>query len=195
MLTQLSTIKSRLAIPDLDTTYDALLTTAASALSARFDKECNRTFARTEGATFEFDAGDTELTPPCYPIEAVTKWEAKTSELDGWIEKSGADYLIRSGCVISLRWPTLYSPPSSQARITYTGGYVLPGTEPGPGQAPLPADIQQACVEQIAFWFQNRDHLGLKTYWPSGTAYYQFAAFDLLDSVKTTLKKHTRWSI
>ncbi len=196
MLTQLSTVKSRLAIPEADTTNDALLTSAIKALSARFDKECNRTLARTEAATFEFDPADTELAPPCYPLESVTNWEAKTSEADGWQEKTGVTHLLRSGCIISLAQPlsTLNRQPAT-ARVTYTGGYVLPGMVPAPGQTPLPDDLEQACVEQIAFWYQNKDHLGLKTYWPSSVAYYQFATFDLLDSVKSVLKKHTRCSI
>jgi hypothetical protein len=84
---------------------------------------------------------------------------------------------------------------STIARVTYTGGYILPGTDPAPGQTPLPDDLEQACVEQVAYWFQNREHLGLKTYWPSGAAYQQFAALDLLDSVKTTLAHHRRWSL
>jgi hypothetical protein len=37
MLTTLSTLKSRLPIPEADTTNDALLTSAIKALSARFD--------------------------------------------------------------------------------------------------------------------------------------------------------------
>jgi hypothetical protein len=44
-------------------------------------------------------------------------------------------------------------------------------------------------------WFQNREHLGLKTYWPSGAAYQQFATFHLLDSVKATLSHYRRWSL
>lgn len=50
MLTQLSTVKSRLAIPDADTTSDALLTAAIKAVSARVDKETNRALARTVDA-------------------------------------------------------------------------------------------------------------------------------------------------
>jgi len=64
MLTQLSVLKARLALLPTDTTYDALLTSAILAVSARFDKETNRTLARTENATYEFDQGDTELSPP-----------------------------------------------------------------------------------------------------------------------------------
>jgi hypothetical protein len=59
----------------------------------------------------------------------------------------------------------------------------------------LPDDLEQAAVEQVAFWFQNKERLGLKTYWPSGDAYRQFAALDLLDSVKATLTHYRRWSL
>src|SRR5437016_14618066 len=43
MLTQLSTVKTRLAVVVTD--YDDLLTNAIKAVSARFDKETNRTLA------------------------------------------------------------------------------------------------------------------------------------------------------
>ncbi len=46
MLVQLPAVKSRLAIPDTDPQHDALLTAAIEALSARFDKETNRTLAQ-----------------------------------------------------------------------------------------------------------------------------------------------------
>ena len=59
MLTQLSTVKSRLALTVTD--YDDLLTNAIKAISARFDKETNRTLSRTTTATHEFDAADTEI--------------------------------------------------------------------------------------------------------------------------------------
>ena len=88
MLTQLSTVKSRLGLLDTDTQYDALLTNAIKAVSARFDRETNRTLARTVDATFEFPAQDTELTPACYPIETVTKFELKTDEPTGWLEQT-----------------------------------------------------------------------------------------------------------
>jgi hypothetical protein len=197
MLTELTTVKRRLSIPDADTTSDALLTSAIKALSARFDKETNRALARTVSATQEFPGDDTEITLVCYPVETVTKFETKSTEAEGWQEKTAVDYLIRSSCVISLNSPfsILLSSATSLARVTYTGGYVLPGTTLEPGQSPLPDDLEQACVEQVAFWFQNKDRLGLKTFWPSADAYRQFAALDLLDSVKATLAHYRRWSL
>ena len=91
MLTQLSTVKSRLALPLGDTSYDALLTSAITAVSSRFDRETNRTLARTENATCEFDPDDTEIIVPCYPIETVTKFELKSTEAAGWQDQPGLE--------------------------------------------------------------------------------------------------------
>ena len=59
MLTLLSTVKARLAIDEFDLTYDTILTNAINAISFRFDKETNRTLARTVNISQEFDATDT----------------------------------------------------------------------------------------------------------------------------------------
>src|SRR5216684_8029704 len=173
MLTQLSTVKSRLALVVTD--YDDLLTNAIKAVSARFDKECNRTLARTASVTHEFDATDSEVLPPCYPVESVTKFELKSNETDGWSEQTSVQYLIRRQCVISLSSP-LRTPSSAlcTARIQYAGGYVLPGDTPAAGQTALPDDLEQAAVEQVAYWFRNRDKSDLIRSWPHFGTYETF---------------------
>ena len=200
MLTQLATVKARLALTVSD--YDELLTGAIKGVSARFDRECNRAFARTVNATHEFDAGALELRPECYPIESVSKFELKANETDGWTEQTGVEFLIRRQCVISLRHslsslPSTLSPlpTSCLGRVTYTGGYVLPGTMPGAGQTPLPDDLEQAAVEQVAYWYRNRDKLGLTRNWPHDGTYEGFAQLDLLHEVKAVLKKYERWNV
>src|SRR6266478_4370544 len=186
MLTQLSTVKSRLALTVTD--YDGILTNALKAVSDRFDKETNRTLARTTAATHEFEADETEVSPPCYPIESVTKFETKSNETDGWIEQTGVSYLLRRQCVVSISSP-LDTRPSALARLTYSAGYVLPGTTPGAGQTALPDDLEQAAVEQIAYWFRNRDNTGMVRTWPHDGTYQAFLQSDLLLEVKTVLKK------
>jgi len=193
MLTQLSTVKSRLALTVTD--YDGLLTSAIKAVSNRFDKETKRTLARSTGLTDEFDSATTEVAVSCYPIEAVTKFELKPNETDGWSEQTGVQYLIRRACVISLLSPLYLLPSSSTpalARVTYTGGYVLPGTTPSAGQTALPDDLEQAAVEQVAWWFRNRDNTGLIRTWPHDGTYEAFLQSDLLLEVKAVLKKYQR---
>ncbi len=198
MLTQLSSVKARLAIPDIDPQYDTILTNTIKAVSARFDRECHRTFARTVDATEEFPIQAMEIAPACYPIEAVTKFETRSPGWVEWVEQSAPAYVIRHGCVISLASPvcsqasTLGSAPAL-GRVTYTGGYVLPGTAPAEGQTPLPDDLEQAVVEQVAYWFQNRANLGLLTLWPKGGTFQRFADPDLLPGVGAVLAVYARW--
>src|SRR5215467_12848749 len=159
MLTDLPTLKSRLSIPDYDIQHDALLANAIGAVSARFDAECRRVFARTVDAVHQFDAAQQEIAVLCYPIESVTQFERKTSESLGWQQiEPTPDYLIRNSCVISLPSPfILHNSSFNLVRVTYTGGYLLPGadrTAIPPSTPSLPAAIEQAGVEQVAYWFQ-----------------------------------------
>ena len=192
MLTTLPTLKLRLALQPADTQYDSLLTTALQALGPRLDSETNRTLARTVDYQQEFDSASTEVLARCYPIESISKFELKYNDTDGWQEIPNVKTITRNSCIISLnsQLSTLNS-SRALARVTYTGGYVLPGTTPAPGQTPLPLDLENAAIEQIAFWFTNRDKTGLKTSWPTGE-YRQFATQDLLPSVSAVLAHHRR---
>jgi hypothetical protein len=187
-----------LDIAPADTTFDDLLTRAIEAVSARFDRESSRTLARSVGATQEFAAPDTEIVAVRYPIETVTKFELKNSEADGWVEQTGINYLIRQGCIISLTFPLSLLPQAVTpqiARVTYTGGYVMPGTTPSAGQTALPADLESAAGEQVAAWFQQRDKLGLIRNWPRGGTYIVLAQLPLLPQVSAMLRPHQRWCV
>jgi len=202
MLSQLSTLKARVGVADLDLQYDDLLTNTLVALSARFDNECNRTFARTVDATHEFDSDDLEIIPPIFPIESVTKFELKENETDGWAEQTDVEFIIRKNCTISLATqPALITLNASrstfppQARITYTGGYLLPGSADVPSATRLPSDIEQAAIEQAAAWFYRKDQLGLEIRWDHGGAYLRLSQLDLLPQVRAVLRRYERWAI
>ena len=200
MLTQLTTVKARLNISPADTTQDDLLTRAIAAVGARFDRECNRTLARTVGATQEFPAADSEIIANCYPIETVTKFELKATEAEGWIEQTGMNWVLRQACVISLSVPLTFVPQGASigpqlGRVTYTGGFVLPGTTPGAGQTALPADLESAAVEQVSVWHQQRDKLGLFRHWPSSGTYLVFSQLPLLPQVVAMIRPYRRWGV
>ncbi len=200
MLTQLTTVKARLDIAPADVSKDDLLTRAVEAVSARFDRECNRTLARTVDAAQEFPATETEIIAAWYPIETVTGFALKATEAEGWVEESGVDYVVRGGCVISLGAPLSFASGGSVggaalAKVTYTGGYVLPGATPGTGQTALPADLASAAVEQVAAWYQQRDKLGLFRHWPSGGTYLVLSQLPLLPQVTATIRPYRRWTV
>ncbi len=201
MLSSLATIKTRLALDPSEVAYDALLLNTINAVSARFDQETHRTLARTLNARFEFSAEDTEIPVPCFPIETVTRFESKIAEREGWLEQAGINYLIRKNCIISLATAFADLPPPNGSahaaivRVTYTGGYLLPGSEEVPGATPLPADLAQAAVEQVAFWFQTRNELGVIRQWPRSGDYRQLADTDLLPSVRQILRTYNRFPL
>ena len=189
MLTQLSSIKTRLGITD--TVDDTLLTNLIKFASGRFDRECNRAFARAAGATEEFRGDEAELRLARYPIETVTSFHLKTNETEGWVQQTSVVYLIRNSCVVSL---AARGSSHQQLRITYTGGYVLPGTTPGAGQTALPDEVEQACLEQVALWYQRRHHLGLASVPTAERTFYKLAEVDLLPQVEAILRKYARLS-
>jgi uncharacterized phiE125 gp8 family phage protein len=190
LLTQLSTVKTRLGISD--TTDDTLLTNLIEFASARFERETNRSLDRAANTTEEFSADQTEIAVARFPIESVSQYHLKENETDGWVLQSDIDHLIRRACVISLSAPlgTKYE----QGRVTFTGGYVLPGTTPGAGQTALPDDLEHACVEQAAYWYQHRFRLGLLSMPAEGRTFFNIAQIDLLPQVQSVLKKYERYS-
>ena len=54
------------------------------------------------------------------------------------------------------------------------------GTTPSARQAGLPADLETAAIEQVAFWFRQRDKLGLIRQWPHDGTYIVLIQLPLL---------------
>jgi hypothetical protein len=50
-------------------------------------------------------------------------------------------------------------------------------------------------VEQVGFWFLNRNTLGLKINWPKAGIYQQFAAQDLFQRVTAVLDEYRPWTL
>jgi len=192
MLTQLSTVKTRLRLNSFDVDDDTLLTNYIKHASGRFARECNRIFDRMAGATFEFHAHEREITPDRYPIESVTSFDLKSNEADGWVAQDDVSYLISpSLCLIQLAAPL--GAACQKGRVTFTGGYVVPGATVGAGQTALPDEIEQACIDQVAYWYQNRQRLGLLSTSGEGGSIQQIKTLDLLPHVVAVLKKYERW--
>jgi hypothetical protein len=121
-------------------------------------------------------------------------WREDTSRLRICVKSRqiGMTYVdIRNACIVSLS--SRLGTWRDRGRITYTGGYVLPGTSPGAGQTALPDDLEQAAVEQVAYWFRNKDTLGLIRNWPSGGTYQVFLKTELLPNVSATLSNYERY--
>ena len=192
MLTTLAILKARVGLETFDTTDDAVLANLLSFVSARFAAECNRIFDYGVGVTYEFRAEEMRILVDRPPIESVSQFELKTTESAGWILQPTLDYLLSPRrSVIEFNVPL--GAIGQLGRVTYTGGFVLPGGNPTGNQLPLPAAIELACMEQVAYWYQRRAQLGLVSVSSGDTTVQQFQSTDLLPQVRAVLKHYERW--
>jgi hypothetical protein len=212
MLTQLPTLKARLGIPAYEIGHDALLADLIRFVTARFELECHRRFARRENATYDFRADALDVRVDRYPIESVSGFLLRRAGGEDWENVPGVVAQISvADAVLELAAPV--GQAQERARVVYTGGYVLPGNTASPGQTPLPDELQQAAIEQITYLFENRNRLGLVSVGggsgaidilrdlnllppgsseTSGTVWFKYAQVDLLPNVRVILRHYTR---
>src|SRR6185295_8602626 len=139
--------------------------------------------------TSEFRADQIYIAVERPPIESVSQFELKSTEAEGWLPQSDIDYLLSPvKTLIQLAQPLGTS--AQLARVTYTGGYILPGASPTGNQLPLPDDLELAALEQAAYWYQRRSQLGLLSVSSEAGVVQQFQSSDLLPQVRATLKHH-----
>ncbi len=191
MLTQLTTLKARLGLDPTDTVDDAVLGNMLLHCSDRFEQECNRKFAYLTNTTCEFRADQLNINCDHAPIQSVSLFELKTTETEGWLEQDNIDYMLSpQRMMVELAAPLGTS--RQLGRVTYTGGYILPGTAAVAPQLPLPDAIEQSCIEQVVYWYQRRNQLGLVSISGEGGSISQFRTLDLLPHVKSVLENNER---
>ena len=194
MLAQLSTLKLRLGIEQFETTDDALLISLLQYVSGRFSCECHRIFDYGTDVTYVFRGGIMNIPIDRSPIESVTRFELKNFEIDEWITQVGIKYMISPWRnLVQLR--EQFGCACQIGRITYSGGYVLPGVTPTDNQVALPYEIEYACAEQAAYWYQRRTQLGLRSAATEGGLVQQFQTSDLLPQVRAVLRRYDRFAI
>jgi hypothetical protein len=192
MLTQLSTLKTRLGLEIFDTTDDVILTNILKHVSARFAADCNRIFDYGAFLAYEFPADEIHLSVDHPPIELVSEFALKTTEAEGWIVQPDVDYLLSPKKAIVALAERLGT-SRQLGRVIYTGGYVLPGAPPAVNQIALPAEIEQACIDQAAYWYLRRSQLGLLSLSNDAGIIQQFQSSDLLPAVQAVLRHYERW--
>lgn len=199
MLTTLSAVKARLKLATSDVVDDDLLTSFIAAISARFENDCNRTFGYGQQLD-EFEGDETELRVSRYPIDAsqAITFDLLTRQSEGWQNVVTAEYVLRRGCVISLL--SVLGGWKQNLRVTFYGGFILPDADAdqqaalaAAGVPALPDDLSGACVEQIAWLYQNKDRLGVVSQSGQGGAFSQFNKLDLLPNVQAVLDRYERY--
>lgn len=213
MLTQLNTVKLRLGLALYETQQDPLLQQFIRLTSSRFELECGRRFAWQGAAVQEFPAQALSVLAERYPIQSVQRFELAGDDGQSWVEVPAPGHRIS----LALSAIELAEPLGStrdRARVTYAGGYILPGETPQPGQTALPEELDLACAEQVAYLFDSRKRLGLASIGgaggglgvledldllkpsangnTSGSAWLKFLQADFLPSVQSIIDKYRR---
>lgn len=191
MLTLLATIKTRLGISDTDD--DAHLTGLAEIVHLRFDQFCNRNLEHADAATYEVRADATAILLPRYPVSAaITQWDLKSNEPDGWeTEAATPDHLLdRDSGVVRLAAPL--GTDRQRLRLTYAGGYILPGDTAGAGETDLPDAIQELALQQTLYLHRHREKLGLASVSTDRGSMTYHTNFDLIPEVQEALRPYQR---
>jgi len=140
-----------------------LIQQPSKAVSALFDKDNPyRTLSRTttRQPTLKFIGSATrhpEILPPCYPFVEI-RHQIRTQiqrKSDAGLEQTGVQHLSAAMCYFLCQSPsTLNLSPSTQpalARVTLTGGYVLPGyLASSAGQTALPTSSRTSRPEHVS---------------------------------------------
>lgn len=188
-LARLTDLRERLGLED--SVDDALLTRLLAAFTAHAEQACNRHFGRSATATFRFSGDQTEVIVDRYPIESITTIALREAGESSFTTQTGLSYrLDEAAGLISF----VDGPPGTardDARVTFIGGYVLPGGTVSTGQTALPKDIEHAALEQCAHWYRNRDRLGLNSVSGDGSVSLP-TNLHLLPSVEEILKPYRR---
>lgn len=189
LLARLTDLRERLGIED--SVDDTLLTRLLNAFGEHAEKLCNRKFARSASAVVYFDATATELLVDRFPIESLTTWALREAGSETWTTQTDIATTRddASGVITFVDGPLGTS--RDNARLTFAGGYVLPGGTVGSGQTALPKDIEHAAVEQCAHWYRQRDRLGLSGVSGDGSVSLP-PSLHLLASVEEILKPYRR---
>lgn len=191
----ISQIKVRLGITD--TSADAVLAGVIAGVSAQFEAHCSRRLFRPAAAVTEYhnggwDGQQSVVYLDYYPAVVITTVkegllhdydDALTANDDYIFDDRRGRLIAASGCWLA---------GDDAVQVVYVGGYTDPSTTPLPtGEVYVPAEIQEAGIQQSCFNYQRRLELGLSGVSAGGNV-SAYAQDELLPGVKAMLAPYRR---
>jgi hypothetical protein len=179
-----------------DDEWDAPIAALGKSVAGKFDRHCNRGFARTVDAVDSFEARASAWVLTRYPVEEIS---AVAIQAAGQPDEDVADYLWRifnkSGL---LEADTLLGTARETLQVTYTGGYWLDprdGTAMPAAATPLPDDVLEAWVVQCQHEAESRglfEAVSLRSQEQDNTP--KTAGLTLLPDVVEVLRPYRRFA-
>ncbi len=187
--------------------YDQQIAAIGLGVVGRFERHCNRKFARVEDFVEIFPADRTKHVVQRYPIEAISKIEVQQVKQDGFAELP--DLIINQQNDAGLIY--FYGQQGWQrglVRITYTGGFFWETldsdddgfpTELPDGATAIEAELLLAWQLQCEHVWTQRDKLGLAIGTDPHASHTRvvpsLALIDLLPDVEKLLNGFIRYQL
>ncbi len=217
-LSNLATLKAWLLTEALvdGTDYDTQILAIGRGVAGLLESHCNRKFAREAEAVFEFSARNYQVIVDRYPIEAITKIEARGSIADGFIEQPDPNSIIfgLNEAAGMIDFGGRFGTERDRVRVTFRGGYWFNQQEADyePPETPseedpdlsllpegaiaLPDDLQLAWLLQCEHVWTQRDKLGTAiAEKPSQIYGGALAKIELLQVVREKLSPFIRYAM
>ena len=194
----LTDVKDRLGITN--TENDTMLNRLISNIEDIFNNYTKRKLLLNAAAVTEYYTGQGRyLQLDRYPVVSITSIKQALDydfdNVDALIVNEGYRLLSagKNGIIISIYLNWAETPDSIQ--VVYTGGYCSAGQTPGDGEYAMPADLREAAIEQVTFFFKRKDDIGLSGVGFQGGSISKFSAMDLLPIVKNILDSYRKPSL
>ena len=151
--------------------WDAIISYLITARSADAEQFCNRWFEKIQRVQY-CDGGGPKLFLQCTPISSLVS--VKWSLFYDWTlnflavpvnSTAGAAFSPITGEVILCGGINWYQGDRT-LQVTYIGGYDPPPDDPSnppDDYVPIPADLEQAICQQVAYDFLRKRDLGIKS--------------------------------
>lgn len=181
-LCALADVKAYRGITDANS--DAILTTLITNVSALIETYCNRVFAQ---ATYT-ETRNGGCGPKLYlmngPVTEVSSLSVNGQAVPpapdaisyGFVWDASTVYIRPGG------YPGEFYKGIQNVTVTYTAGY-----------ASVPPEVNQACVEWVAFKFAKRSRIDAKSETLGQQQVIAFDTSDMPKGVKTALQPYVRW--
>jgi len=167
-LTTLPTLKQWLPVASTNNNDDTTLARLLTAVSMDFLRATRRPDLLLSTYT-EVHQGDgsSRLVAFHWPIVAVTDLTIAGSEVTASADKIALGYYIDADIDPERIWQVYLNgyvfTDGAAVKLTYSAGYVQPGTTPTAGQIALPGDIEQAVIDWCGYRYKQRLNVGVSS--------------------------------
>jgi len=146
----------------------------------------------TKGTYTEYFSSDgytRKLNVKAFPIQSITGlWIDTNGVWDaGTLQPANSYIADRRGGPWIHAWYTWFPYGIQHIKVTYQGGLF---TTTGDVHAPL----RMACATQVAFWWRNRDRLGIISEGMQGGSFTRFAKGEFLPEIKAWLAPYRNFA-